>query len=319
MALKKGLIILDFYYFKNINFTKKKRCTKKKLGVSIKNIKRTNFLKRRSDIIYFLSHYIISNSSLQYYSKPKIYESKIYEKGGLFIFFTEYFVCFKILKKKIPYSFLLKKIKVFLDEKIKSKYLLYIVERYDFLSEHTQMKLDSLMKKYQKNIKWVFIRKISGKNKEMVKYIKKRVLIETLLFFGKSYQKNHFKPNWIQWFHVKKNNFSFRKKKIHHPFNLSRLNGKPDFKFLLEKIKIITKFNSPFNLFWVKFFLTHSNINTECLNVFVPNSVRVDYNRFFNYKKIFSKFSSFLRVILKKNQKKQYLILIFFLFVYFYT
>ena len=98
----------------------------------------------------------------------------------------------------------MKKIKVFLDEKIKSKYLLYIVERYDFLSEHTQMKLDSLMKKYQKNIKWVFIRKISGKNKEMVKYIKKRVLIETLLFFGKSYQKNHFKPNWIQWFHVKK-------------------------------------------------------------------------------------------------------------------
>jgi hypothetical protein len=211
----------------------------------------------------------------------------------------------------------LKKFKIFLDEKLKNKYLLYIVERYDLLSKHTQMKLESLVKKHQKNIKWVFINKKSGKSKEMVKYIKKRTLIEKFLIFENTYPENHFKLNRVQWLHIKKNNFSLRKNRIHYKFDLSRYNGTPDFKFLLEKIKIITKFDSPFDLFWVRFLITNSKINAECLNVFVPNSVKVDFNRFFNYKKILSKFSNFLKVILKKNQKKQYLILVFFLMVYF--
>ena len=119
MELKKGLILFDIYSFKNINFNKKKKCTKKELGVSNRNIKRNNFLKRRSDLIYFLSQYIISNSSFQYYSKPKIYESKIYEKGGLFIFFTEFFVCFKILKKKNSKFLSIEKIQNFFGWKIK--------------------------------------------------------------------------------------------------------------------------------------------------------------------------------------------------------
>ena len=80
-----------------------------------------------------------------------------------------------------------------MDEKINGKYLLYIVERYDLLSIHTQRKLETFVKKYQKNIKWVFIRKISRKSKEIVKYIKKRVLLKTLPFFENCYRKNHLK------------------------------------------------------------------------------------------------------------------------------
>lgn len=317
MLLKKGLILFDIYFFKNINSKKIKKPIKKKFNVSNRNIKRTNFLKRRSDLLYLLSNYIISNSIFQYYSKPKIYESKVYEKGGLFVFFTEFFVCFKILKKKIQNSFLLKKIKIFLDEKIIRKYLVYIVERYDLLSKHTQMNFENLVKKYQKNIKWIFIRKISGKGKEISKYVKKRFLAETLSLFENSYRENHFKPNRIKLVPKKINNFSSRKKRIYYPFNLSQLNRKLGLKFFLEKFIIKTMFIIPFDLFWVKFFLAPITINPECLNVFFPNSVKVDYNRFFNHKKIFSKFSNFLKVILKKNQKKQYLILIFFLMVYF--
>jgi hypothetical protein len=297
MVLKKGLILFDIFSFRNLISNQKKRCTKKKISVSNKNINRTNFLKRRSDLIYFLSKYVISNSRFQCYSKPKIYETKIYEKGSLFIFFTEFFVCFKILKKEIQNSFLLKKIKIFLDEKINGKYLLYIVERYDLLSKHTQRKLETFVKKYQKNIKWVFIRKISRKSKEIVKYIKKRVLLKTLPFFENCYRKNHLKLNRVQWFPREKNNFSLIKKRIHYPFNLSQVNGKFGFKLLWEKFKIITKPRSHFDLFWIRFFLTPNNIDPECLNVFVHNSINIDYNRFFNYKKVFSKFFNLLKII----------------------
>jgi|NorSeaMetagenome_1021524.scaffolds.fasta_scaffold22596_2 hypothetical protein len=319
MILRKGFILGDIYYFKNIITAGKKIDDKKKFknsGNFKKIFQRKNFINRRKELIDLWLHPTFSNSDFQFYPKSKIYESKIYEKSGLFVFSTNFFICFKILKKKVRNSFFLRKIKIFLSEKIGSKNLIYIIERFDLLGKDSKENLKSFKKKNRNNFNWIFIAK---KTRELIKHIQKKPLFKKNLHFEIIQSKNNFNLVKVKKFLKKKEFFSSIQKAIYCPFRSPEMNIKFISSLTLEKVKVEEKFTILFRLLWLKLLMSSGSIKFECLNIFIINSINVRNNLIFFDRRKSSGFSFFPPNVLKKNIKKQHLFLIFLILLYLKT
>jgi hypothetical protein len=172
----KGFIISDFLFFKSVlqkdvplNFI---------LGLKPKKnlICRKLFYYRKCRILNMIET-LQKKTKHNFNYNFRNNENKIYEKAGWSIIFNHNLVFFKFIKNKINYSFFLKKLKMILNKKLKTKknaILNYIIERFEYLKGYHQNKLKIyILKNMEDGMCFVVGKKVKSIGINLKKFSKK--------------------------------------------------------------------------------------------------------------------------------------------------
>jgi len=309
MVYKRGFIISDFLFFKNIVEHDTRIKGKLEFNTTKNFVYRMVFFKRRCSTLKILSEILQKKYMNKINYKVEKCGNKIYEKAGWSIIFNQNFIFFKILRDKLNHSFFFKKLKIFLNEKLKplkDKNLIYIIEKVEFLKKY-----------HQKNVKACILKKITSgvwflickKVKKITTYIKKFAIINfKSLFVVRNTIKN---SNYL--------NFKLVKNKIIHTKTLFINKSN-------KSEKSLTRCNFPNTYFkkifielgignFIKYYVYDRHyymkiMKLECLHVIIQNTLQINYGYiFFGFFK-FIKSSLRLWSFTKKNIKELYIMFV---------
>ena len=182
---------------------------------------------------------------------------------------------------------------------------------------HFQKKSLKVLKKKNRNeFIWIFIQKKTGKIKKLIQI---KSLFKNFLNLRKIQTKNYFYPIRITNRLKRKKFFSSNQKAVCCFSKFRQMNHKFNSNFISEKGKIEEKFTIFFRLLWLRTLLSSKNLRFEYLNIFKLKSVNIRPNFLFFDNEGSWRFSIFPRNVLRKNIKKQYLFLIFWILLYLKT
>ena len=307
----KGFIISDFLFFKSVlqkdvplNFI---------LGLKpTKNLICRNLFYYRKCRIVNIIETLQKKTKHNFNYNFKNNGNKIYEKAGWSIIFNRNLVFFKFLKNKINYSFFLKKLKMILNKKLKTKknvILNYIIERFEYLKGYHQNKLKIyILKNMEGDMYFVVGKKVKNIGINLKKFSKK--LLKNFSESSINIKNNSYL--FFKW--VKYRSIDI---KIVFFYEINKrgksLIVQDHFEVLpiiyFKKIFLETGIWNFVKFLLIKFHFKFNNVRLTLTNIIIQNTIQINYiSIFFGF---FNNFNLDFRLkLFPKNIKEQYVLLL---------
>jgi hypothetical protein len=300
MLFWRGLIETDINLFKEIFQRKKKFKWKKILRKKENYIFRSNFLKRRIDLLRFLSKEKYFRCKRNFSINLNNNNKNLFKISGVHIISNQSCVFFKFLKKKFDFPFLTKKLNFFTRKRFLSKLDHKFICIFEGSVVLKKLLINSVIKN-KPGVLWLFLgKKFSGKKKFSLKTSKYYFRCQKYKIY--SYYLNFDLDKSII---VKKKNqyIKFFKTSINVNVTTSVLTC--DFSLYFGKLNIENEYLIFLEFLFFKFFCFRKKIKLNILNELIQNSIEIDFVQIFFKYYIENKLKWNSKIINKNFKKKK--------------
>ena len=300
MLFWRGLIETDINLFKEIIQKKIKFKWKKILRKKENYIFRSNFLKRRIDLLRFLSKEDYFRYKRDFIINLNNNNKNLFKISGVHIISNQRCVFFKFLKKKFDFPFLMRKLNFLTRESFLSKLDHKFICIFEGSFVLKKLIINSVIKN-KTGVLWLFLgKKFSGKKKFSLKTSNYYVRCQKYKIY--SYYLN---------FDLDKN-IIVKKRKQHIKFLKTNKNAYVttsvltcDFSLHFGKLNIKNEYLIFLEFLFFKFFSFRKKIKLNKLNELIQNSIEIDFVQIFFKYYIENKLKWNSKIINKKFKKKK--------------